>query len=305
MFGGWPPSHNISTLLPPYIWVVSGSFKTLGLGVFTFISGYVLYYQVYKKESFCVFLQKKIKRILLSCITVACIYWIIFPDFMDQNKFPAFINGTHLWYLPMIFLVTVTTSILIFYPKYGISVIVFSYVIAILLKTVNTTASGFVTYLPVFLCGFYFNKCQMQDRLIKTSKLFRGLVVFVGILFPCLYEFVANYYGFAYHLELQVTMISVVTYSVVAFTLVTSLVHKKRMHSIISNLASNSFFIYLSHQFVINFMLIFISFSNMGFYSSFTIIFIIAFFVSWCLSNIFDIIRSRFSKIFSINESSY
>lgn len=112
-FCGWPPNHSIGGYIPSWTYLINFELKALGLGAFTFISGYVLFYQNNKKESFSKFLFKKTKRILLPCLFFGVIYGILFPDFM-YNNWPSIINGTHLWYLPMLFLCIFIVSVDIF-----------------------------------------------------------------------------------------------------------------------------------------------------------------------------------------------
>lgn len=50
-FCGWPPNHAIGGNIPVVADILSGLLKNFGLGVFTFISGFVLYYQSKKQDS--------------------------------------------------------------------------------------------------------------------------------------------------------------------------------------------------------------------------------------------------------------
>ena len=41
IYTGWPPNHIVNTELPAYMLIISQLLKGLGLGAFTFISGYL------------------------------------------------------------------------------------------------------------------------------------------------------------------------------------------------------------------------------------------------------------------------
>lgn len=99
VFSGWPPSDLCEMGLSPIFSTMSFITKDYGLAIFTFISGYLLCYG--KKQFNLLYVYKKGKKILFPCAIAAIAYYLLFPQFMNNNN-P--VNGTHLWYLPMIFL---------------------------------------------------------------------------------------------------------------------------------------------------------------------------------------------------------
>ena len=66
-FYGWPPNHGIGGA-PHYSLYVCEILRIFGLGVFTFISGYVLYFQNRKTDTFPCFIKKKFRRIMIPCL---------------------------------------------------------------------------------------------------------------------------------------------------------------------------------------------------------------------------------------------
>ncbi len=168
-FCGWPPNHEIGGDIPSIANTFSGMAKNLGLGVFTFISGYVLYYQTKKNETYTHLFTKKVKRILLPCLFWGCVYVAFFSSYMYSN-WPSGINGTHLWYLPMLFLCLMITGAT-FYVKRPWTLLGFCLLVMFVLAkfTHFRTFSEFCSYYPVFLGGFLMNKFQV-DSLIKRHK---------------------------------------------------------------------------------------------------------------------------------------
>lgn len=158
--------------IPLYANELSGFFKTFGLGAFSFISGYVLYYQKSKNESFITFLQKKATRILIPCVLFALVYDIFFPDFMF-NDFPSPINGTHLWYLPMLFICLCVIAMDVYMPKLSMGLIsIFWLACVILYRFVPIrTISECFHYLPVISVGYLFNKYGIDERLQSFRKI--------------------------------------------------------------------------------------------------------------------------------------
>lgn len=67
------------------------------------ISGF-LFLNSLKEERFVDFALKKCGRLLLPALFFGALYLVVFPQFMF-SKSP--VNGTHLWYLPMLFVLMV------------------------------------------------------------------------------------------------------------------------------------------------------------------------------------------------------
>lgn len=105
-FAGWPPNSALMSELPNKVYKVSGLLKSIGLDTFTFLAGWFAVGSIVKSKGCISFLVGKSRRILLPCIVAAVVYQLLFPQYM-KCAFPSAINGTHLWYLPMIFVLFV------------------------------------------------------------------------------------------------------------------------------------------------------------------------------------------------------
>ncbi len=94
----FPPHHLGCMNIPDWLFYVNRIIVRFGLGMFTFISGYVLFYQNTKVESFSHFLWKKIKRIVFPCILWGILYLLLFPTQVVHSDWPFFI----IWYAFMV-----------------------------------------------------------------------------------------------------------------------------------------------------------------------------------------------------------
>ena len=89
-----------------YEWISHYSYACL-LEAFTFVSGYVWYYQIHKKRDFTNIVKNKFKRLILPALFWGCIYYLIF-FYQDSHSLVHMIKRTvigigHLWFLPMLF----------------------------------------------------------------------------------------------------------------------------------------------------------------------------------------------------------
>lgn len=284
-FIGWPPKYVINCPIPEIGVFVCTNLHILGLGLFTFIAGYVLAFQYKKTESYGRFLKKKAQRILVPLLFFAIIYQVGFSDFTIEN-FPNCVNGSHLWYLPMLFGLTLLVAVSIF--KSISSVVLATTYFAIIHYTgCLRTLSETITYLPAFLCGFLINKYHLE----RSAKAYRKVLLLIAVLF-CIFTF-----RYAYFLErlniltfnfLSGFTIRCVVYALTAYIVIISL-NIKKSSPILENLAANSFSIYLLHQFVINILLANIPFVNIGFAPSFIILFICAIFIPWFCAYVYEL----------------
>lgn len=198
IFGNWPPiGHPLINDIPSWAGNISFQAKALGLDGFTFISGAVLYYSMNKHLSFFRFLWNKIKRILVPMLVFALMYKILFPQLMFST-FPAPINGTHLWYLPMIFLCIMIVS-LHFYSHNAFWWIMLIYVGLMRLNhyTDFRTIGELYSYFPVFYAGFlsnyFFNQGEHLIHRLKNPQTFeRYIICIIVIGVVLLYSKVVN-----------------------------------------------------------------------------------------------------------------
>ena len=170
-FCGWPPNHAIGGEIPYITYFIGGMSKEFGLAVFTFISGFVLYYKVGKNETYKQFCCKKVRRILLPCLFWACLYGVFFSSYM-YYIWPSAINGTHLWYLPMLFLCLMVTAFH-FHAKYPLLMIAGCYIVLAFCGkfTHFRTFIEFCFYYPIFYIGFLSNKWNLEKMIIGNKPI--------------------------------------------------------------------------------------------------------------------------------------
>lgn len=249
-WGVWPPNHAIGSYIPPVLYgYVSFLLKDYGLGIFTFISGYVLFYQTTKNDNFFSFISKKIKRILIPCLIFAVIYYCIFPSYMLGSTYQYSIHGTHLWYLPMIFLCMLIVSSHI-YLKYPYIYVLLSYIGLIYLDKSFTfrTFNETVYYFPIFYVGFLCHKFKMEACFNnKNYFLFLGVIIYIASIYFSSYVFTVLRHLFV-------------------FLIVSRIWNGRALNSPISLISSCSFTIYLTHQFVINTVLEFFDMSKLQYF---------------------------------------
>ncbi len=264
MYHGWPPiSWEWGELLTfSFEDIVSNGFKIFGLGTFTFISGFVLYYQKGKNKSYLQFIRDKVIRLAIPCICFGIAYKIFFPTMMFDN---APINGTHLWYIPMIFVCIIVTSCQLFKPKlWWVTLGLYLVVIKAQSYFSFRTLWEFVHYYPIFFMGYLFNVMLngSEELLGKINQPFlsrniQRLVVILCILsVPIFSKLVPRCYidGSSISIGALILCIYVMMGKVRMRNRggVLYCSHKK----IAKVIDKNSFAIYLLHQFIINLCLI-------------------------------------------------
>lgn len=286
-FGGWPPNHAIGGEIPVYAYAISGILKTFGLGSFTFMSGYVLYYQKGKNDTYMGFLIKKARRILVPCLFWAIIYWIFFSTFM-YNDWPSPINGTHLWYLPMLFVSILIVSYDIYCGRYSFAFLVIAWLFFVALSRfihVRTLSEVF-HYLPTFALGYYFHKYRIAEYINK--KYTNNVALVIGVICCILSVYInIKYIGGILQLSL---------FSTIAFFIVRTFRNNKTLGKFGKNISSASFSIYLMHQFIINILLAVMPFRNYDFYLSFIIIAAFALFSPLFINEIYINLKMTFKS---------
>lgn len=156
-FGGWPPNVEYDVVSTPLFGNLSFFFKSLGLGLFTFVSGVLLNLQMEKPRPAGQFIIKKTKRLLVPCLIIGAIYLLLFPRQIDVAPWPDVINGTYLWYLPMLFVCQIAT----YFMRPGLNVkslmaFLGFYMILKICRTVGIPYPDSVfVCLPLFLVGYF------------------------------------------------------------------------------------------------------------------------------------------------------
>lgn len=210
IYEGWPPNSGLG-ILPFYAQVISAVLKWLGLSLFVFISGYCMYYSQIKRKPFFIWIKRKTIRILLPLVLFSFAYNILFPQFM-LDVWPAPINGTHLWFLPMIFLCMLVLSLSIYHPSISIVGIVCIYLLICLTNLYVVpfkTFENFAIFFPIFVLGFWshgkglFSKSECRILFFRSSiikrlstqsfKLYLLHQFFVNLLLVCYVEIIRDF----------------------------------------------------------------------------------------------------------------
>ncbi len=207
-YGGWPPTDwDWGALIHWNIEdKISGSLRVVGLSLFTYISGFVLYFQKKKNQSFPSLLWNKVKRLIIPCILFGCAYYFLFPSMMNIT-WPAPVNGTHLWYLPMIFLCIIVGSAYFYISHPTFVILLFYAVIVEFNRHVDfRTTAEFTSYFPLFMSGFATNAILTDGEQIisKVRISFSSLDKWLCIL---LIASVPIFYKVLSHLSMPVTTI--------------------------------------------------------------------------------------------------
>lgn len=166
---GWPPMEICLPTLPKLVIYSSSLTKNVGLVLFTFISGYLI---TFTNKPYCLsYILKKFKKLFLPCFIVATLYYFLFPSMMFDSDL---VNGTHLWYLPMILLFYVFSpavntrsfpkSIVFIFLTFG------SYVLLGRLTSLRTF-SECARYWPAFVGGIFVVCIQTANYRKKQSLL--------------------------------------------------------------------------------------------------------------------------------------
>ncbi|MCH5175385.1 MAG: acyltransferase [Prevotellaceae bacterium] len=252
VFWGWPPSDLASMGAPWSIIFLSGLAKLYGLGTFTFISGFLLANSKQKQLSWS-FIGHKAKKILLPCVIAAVVYYFFFSNFSGKR---GPINGTHLWYLPMIFIFYLLLPIV--HSQSLKKIILYS----LFFVAINTILSKLTDYRTFDECGryfCYFMSGAMMNKLLKSVKVdlyYVLTITFLTILF----------YGNILSIPTPIcaTIIIACFYYILQYFFSSKLYasfvnqHTKLycgIKNFVVSISAQSFFIYILHQFIINLLI--------------------------------------------------
>lgn len=239
----WPPSSLTTLGLPKVIGIVSSLAKLYGLGLFTFLSGFLLALGG-KSTIDKNFIWHKTKRILVPCAIAALVYYLFFMKFANNGD-P--VNGTHLWYLPMIFIFYFLAPIVNNNnsSKFIIGTLAFFILAIIFSKVTNIrTFSECFHYIGIFIGGSIFYKFVERIPNIKTGWILSIAIIILLIQLKDIFSSVGS-----------VLLMCCLYYLLKAIKSKNNFSHKKffpTLEKLITLISNKSFFIYLVHQFVIN-----------------------------------------------------
>lgn len=253
VYEGWPPNLNVNIGLPASFQMVSSICKGIGLIAFCFISGMLVYYSFTKVSAanasifsgWKKFMTKKFRRLIVPAVIWGLVYAVFFGDYMLTEYLPNCINGTHLWFLPMLFLLMLAISPVLF-SKY-LWIIPVILLCIFILHPFSRTTNEFILYFPAFVCGFLFyaNECRNKDRNVIKRIFTTVAVISSGVIFYIL----LGHFGDLF--------IKYGIYLLVVASLVLLFKYLSHRLSAFYNLlpvkfaTDNAFIIYIVHQFVI------------------------------------------------------
>lgn len=274
-FGSWPPNRCFHADVSPFLSSVSTLAKYVGLGCFTFMAGYFAFASMQKYRPF-LFVKKKVQHILIPCVVWGAVYYLLFPQYMMDNS-P--VNGTHLWYLPMIFLCFLIALPIGYVRHVGVGI--GCALAALLFVRVGGYAHiiphdswfrpvrDLTPFLPVFVCGCLAGRYPKSHRLQMIFQ--GGIVLGVFLLFLLKGKDICCYLHILF---------PVVLYSFIRM----SQSEQLPLPSALKSFDKNSFSIYLFHQFVINLVVLL---TDKGFLPSacpWYFLFVMAVVFSWMLA---------------------
>lgn len=311
MYHGWPPFNWECSQLKsfPFEGVVSSSFRQFGLCTFTFLSGFVLFYQTTKKKTYFHFLFNKIVRLMIPCAFYAIMYKLIFPTMMFDSS-P--VNGTHLWYIPMIFACILVVSVQVYRPHlWWISVGLYLISVKMQIFISHRTLWEFVNYFPVFYLGYLLNAFINKGISFWQSITNPKTNLFEIFAFCCMVLLIPAFSKVVHRVYINGEAISVSLLICFMYIILSKLLmrssnyHTTFVYRIIDKIDKNSFAIYLLHQFVINTCLLTLhSFlASINILLGSTIVFIICLSVSWILSESYEFIKSKIVITFNTNNT--
>ena len=183
----FPPSDLTSIGFGEIGFFLSNFAKVYGLGIFTFISGFLLVNSRQDSLSWS-FILHKAKKILLPCFLTALVYYLFFSEFcVTRNT----IKDTHLWYLPMIFVFYLLLPILksksIRITIGGVLVAMFLFVVFGRITDIKLF-SDCLRYYGYFVTGALLNK-YFRLGMLKSKELIllavsTMLFIKYGTIFP-------------------------------------------------------------------------------------------------------------------------
>lgn len=275
--GAWPPNECLYLPSHPLFESVSALCKYIGLGCFTFMAGFFSINSM-QKYRLPVFLKKKVYHIILPCVIWGGVYYLLFPQFMFQN---APINGSHLWYLPMIFLCFVAALPLGYGKHAGVGI---GMTVAVFLCVKVAACTGALplepwwrpvkelnTFLPVFICGCLAGRYSASPVL----RMAFWCVIAFGVLMLYLLPG-RNPGGFLY---------LYLFFPVILYTIAPMKGGKRLpLPSVLKSIDQHSFNIYILHQFIINLVILLTELHVFSEPCPYYLLFIITLIVSWGLA---------------------
>lgn len=276
VYEGWPPNINVNIGLPASFQTISYVCKGIGMVAFCFISGMLVYYSFIKVAATSKirytgwknFIIKKFRRLIVPALIWGAFYAVFFGDYMLTEYSPSFINGTHLWFLPMLFLLMLAVSPMLFCKHLWIVPILMLGLF--FLHPFSRTTNEFVLYFPAFICGFFFyaNECRKTEGVIKKVASTAAVILSGVIFYLILGRFGDLFIKYGIYLFVVATLLLI-------FKHVSSGLYHFFDLRPVRYATDNAFAIYIVHQFVI----ILIALSDISFLSTATVSNVLTYFI--------------------------
>lgn len=262
-FSGWPPCVKHGVEMEPYFHYICPLLRWIGLGVFTFISGYLFNIGITKRpdRSFIDFVKNKTFRLLLPLIFFALLYELFFPAYVGQGYSFPLIEGSPLWYLPMLFIVLMTSFAItkVHGRKKRVLAIICAEIAFYIMRYIGIPFTGDIAiYFPCFVLGEYIDRLQ-QKQIILPPR-----IVIVGILIAICYAVVNPSISSA----LPSKVLTVLSFLIICISAIIIFTFFQKANIKLSPLfhyiGKQSFGIYLIHQFIINTLVTVFFFEGVG-----------------------------------------
>lgn len=233
-------------------------FISFQLTAFVYISGYLFEYNYIKVQRVNItgYMRKKVKRLLLPCYILSCIYIFFFEN--NSWSITGFLNGSgHLWFLPMLFwcylwLILLRKFIGQYIEKKGVTLFVGLLPLSLFLYKLEIPIGISLSfyYLPFMYMGCLF--CRNKD--VFTKKKLKSLftIMFVIYILLLLFSFVAHTSSVVlFTVKYLIGISGTLALWSVCFLL------KNNIRYFWHDLNKRSFAMYLFHQFIIIYLFYF------------------------------------------------
>ena len=241
--------------------------------LFVFLSGYLFFINKEKVSSAFDYIKKRTKRLLLPFFVAGFLY--VLPMICIINPleksylfyYQQFLNLKscwHLWFLPMLYIVTVIFTLIIFkFKNYSKKWLL---LILIALNLINISGPQSCIYsVPKYLIYFYMGclAVEYKDLLLKIiSKSFLGILFLFFILEILLY--------FYPRISLLILLVAVLAISILYYISIKISEKKAKTGLVAGFLSENLFMVYILHEPIMALILKNIDWGNSfpAFYSS-------------------------------------
>lgn len=189
--GTWRALPGQDDMAVPYAWVGMAAYSIM-LESFTFVSGYIFGFQVYKKGQHILGLKniiiKKFKRLIVPSLIFGTIYLLIFIPQTFNNPLDTgmkLLEGVgHMWYLPMLFWCFISVCLiekLKLKPSVAAGTLVAMSVISFLPLPLKLGEAMY--YMFFFFIGYVIRRYNIEMRQYERMSVISTVFFFYCIIF--------------------------------------------------------------------------------------------------------------------------